>query len=279
MFEIIQSLNNSCALVKDENSNKKIILYKGIGFGVKQGDIIPDNDQYQVFSLKNEDPSKLNEIIKYTDPLYIEIAGEILAVAKKHLPEVDDKILLALADHIEFAVYRIKNNIAISNPFAQDITILFDQQYQIALLAKQIIAKKCNVEINAEEIAFITLHIQTATTKSATVANFIELTRIVNKYLNIMEKDFNIKIDNNTVFYNRFLSHIKYMLVRIERNEQLSLDISDVIKDKYQYSYNLATAVCNEISETFQNKLSQVEVGYLALHIERIKDDELNKTK
>jgi transcriptional antiterminator len=278
MLQIVRVLNNSCVLVKDDKDVEKIILYNGIGFAKRPGEYIEQKDEYQIYSLANEDKNKIHEIVAHTDPLFIEVASEIIQLAKSKLEGVDDKILIALADHIEFAVYRIKNNIAITNPFSQDISVLFDQEYAVAQEARKIILDKCNVSINNEEVAFITLHIHTSLTSSRKVNNFLELTRIVNKYLGIMEKDFEINIDNNTVFYNRFLTHIKYMLIRMEKNEVLSVDISDFIKLKYEYSYSLAQKICKEISVGFNYPLEEVEVSYLAIHIERIKTDEIERS-
>ncbi|MDD3810490.1 MAG: PRD domain-containing protein [Erysipelotrichaceae bacterium] len=279
MYLILRVLNNSCVLVKDENNVEIIILHNGIGFARKPGDHIEKSDDYQIYSLENEDTRRIKELVTNTNPLFIEVAGEIISLAKQKLSGVDDKILVALADHIEFVVYRIENGIAITNPFSQDISILFEDEYAVALEAKKIIYERCGVEINEDEVAFITLHIHTALTKSSKVNNFIELTRIVNKYLGIMERDFEIKIDNNTVFYNRFLTHIKYMLVRIERNEELSVDISEFIRLKYEYAYSLAQKICIEISKNFNHPLNDAEISYLAIHIERIKNDEIERSK
>lgn len=279
MYLILRVLNNSCVLVKDENNVETIILYNGIGFAKKPGDYIEKSDDYQIYSLENEDSKRIKELVTNTNPLFIEVAGEIISLAKQKLSGVDDKILVALADHIEFVVYRIENGIAITNPFSQDISILFEDEYAVALEAKKIIYERCGVTINDDEVAFITLHIHTALTKSSKVNSFIELTRIVNKYLGIMERDYEIKIDNNTIFYNRFLTHIKYMLVRIERNEELSVDISEFIKLKYEYAYSLAQKICIEISKNFKHPLNDAEISYLAIHIERIKNDEIERSK
>ena len=59
-------------------------------------------------------------------PEFLEIADEILREAKKTFGDtIDRRILFSLADHISFAVGRIRNHEQISNPLTDDIKVLF----------------------------------------------------------------------------------------------------------------------------------------------------------
>ena len=52
-------------------------------------------------------------------PVFIEIASDIIRFAQEQFDHVDTKILLPLADHIDFAIKRIQENVNMSNPFTR----------------------------------------------------------------------------------------------------------------------------------------------------------------
>ena len=45
---------------------------------------------------------------------------------------IDRSILFPMADHMEYAVRRIKNREQISNPLTEDIRLLFHREYKVA---------------------------------------------------------------------------------------------------------------------------------------------------
>ena len=64
-------------------------------------------------------------LVKSVDPVFLEIANEVLRQAECTFGKIDKRILFPLADHISFAVARMKNGEQISNPLTGDIHALF----------------------------------------------------------------------------------------------------------------------------------------------------------
>ena len=62
--------------------------------------------------------------------------------AQTQFATIDYMIQFALADHIAFAIKRMKNNITIVNPFSTDISLLYKKEYEIALQGAKIIEDK-----------------------------------------------------------------------------------------------------------------------------------------
>ena len=62
-----------------------------------------------------------------------------LSLNKREIGKVEHDILLSLADHIYFAIKRIKEKDFPSNPFNMDIQLMFPDEYSVALKAKDVI--------------------------------------------------------------------------------------------------------------------------------------------
>lgn len=156
-----------------------------------------------------------------------------------------------------------------SNPFTYDIRLLFPDEYEVALKSKEIIKSFINKEINNDEVGFITLHIHSAISSNK-VGESMEAARVVHESIIKLQTDLNIKIDVESISYARLMNHIKFLIIRLNTNEQLQMDISEFTKDKFPFAYEQAVRMCDDLSKVLHKELPESEVGYLALHLERI---------
>ena len=65
-----------------------------------------------------------------------------------------------MADHIEFAVKRIRNHEPISNPLTDDIRILFHMEFKTAQYIRPILKEHFGIEIDDDEIGYLAMHIE-----------------------------------------------------------------------------------------------------------------------
>lgn len=270
MYQVVKVLNNNTILAKDDNE-EVIIMYKGIGFGKKVNDTleVPSQAKKYLMQKSYQAKEKMMKVTDYIQPEYLEIAAAIIKEATLHFEEVNHDILVPLADHIYYAVKRMDENIMPSNPFSYDIQLLFPEEYEVALKSKDIIKKMVNKEINDDEVGFITLHIHSAVSNNK-VGESMEAARVVHESITKLEKDLNTKIDNHSISYARLMNHIKFLIIRLNTNEKLQMDISEFTKDKFPFAYQQADNMCKALSNVLKKELPESEVGYLALHLERI---------
>ena len=70
-----------------------------------------------MYSLKTDtERGNAGALARTVAPEYLEIADEILGEAEKAFGTIDRRILFTMADHIAFAVDRIRGHEQISNP-------------------------------------------------------------------------------------------------------------------------------------------------------------------
>ena len=157
-YEVIGTLNNNGVVAKDELNKEVILLGKGIGFKRKAGDVIENpGKNIKCYSLEKNTGKN---VLQGVDPIFLEIANEIIRYAEKEFGDIDTKILLPLADNIAISIDRIKNDMVISNPLTCDIRLLFADEYEVATKARKIIKRRLGYEITDDEIGYISLQNQ-----------------------------------------------------------------------------------------------------------------------
>lgn len=263
MYTIFKVLNHN-ALMVTRGNNYYLVLDKGIGFKRKADECISLGEYSTVYELKDQKSS-------HSDPIFLEITNEIIQAAKVKFPDIDTNILLPLSDHISFAIERIQKDLIISNPFTEEIRLLNPEEYSIALQARDLIKKYTDICINDDEVGYITLHIHSAISNTK-VNQSILLAQVVQDSLNTIHNNLNIQFDSTSLAYSRLITHIKYMIKRIETNEKLTLDMDEFILNQYPIPYRIAEDIIKDISISLQCSIPRIEVGYLALHIQRVID-------
>ena len=276
MFRVIKALNHNGVLAVDMDTYKEyILLGKGIGFGKKVNERMEAPEDVHIYLLQKETergPSR--ELINEIAPEILEITNNIIVEAEKIFKKVDENILCPLADHIAYAIKRIKNNEQISNPLTQDIKALFPEEYEVACKGKDIIKEIEGVEINEDEIGYIALHIHSSLGNEK-VSQAMEIAILVRACITSIEDSIGKKIDIESLSYNRLMSHIKYMAARILKGETIKLDMNDYISERFPKSFEIAEGICRKLGRELKKDIKDVEIGYLAMHIERVFSDEL----
>lgn len=272
MYVVVKVLNNNALLAKKDAQNTEYVLVgSGIGFHRKPGESFEDIAGAKIYELQKEtDKGPSMAIINSVDPMYLEISNEIIALAQEKFPDLDTNILLPLADHIAFAIERVKNNMDIANPFSNDIRLLFPEEFDIAMAGQSIIEHYCGTKVSEDELGYVTLHIHAARSDEKVDQSML-VAVIVNESIKEIEEECNIKIDVRSLSYSRLLMHMKYMLARLASGEKLNLDMEEYTKTNFPYSYQTAKNICRRIQDVVHKQVPTIEIGYLALHIERIR--------
>ena len=168
MYRVIKVLNNNSILALSSPGNDEvIILGKGIGFGKKVSETLKDVKDAKIYTLqsKKSTPGEGLKSAASVKPEFLEIANDIIIETEKAFGKIDNTILLPLADHIAFAIERMKKGLTISNPLNNDIKALFKDEYDVALKGKEIIKEATGFIINDDEVGYITLHIHSSLDK------------------------------------------------------------------------------------------------------------------
>lgn len=271
MFRIAKVLNhNSIIGIRVEDSKEYLIMGKGIAFGRKVCERIETRAEDTVYSLQEfTERGKAKDIIKSVSPECLELANEVLNQAEKEFGKIDRSILFPMADHIEFAVRRIRNHEQISNPLTQDIRVLFSREYKVAQCMEQLLLEKLQVQIDEHEIGYIALHIHSAI-ENEKISQAMQIASAVRECISFVEKQTGKIIDVMSLDYNRLLNHVRYMVARSINGEKLKVSMNEYMEVKFPEAFQLAEVICAEMRRSMKITLDDAEIGYLAIHIDRV---------
>lgn len=276
MYRVTKALNHNAILAVKENSVKEyLLLGKGIGFGKRVSEYVEPGEDVRVYSLQSDsERGNAKKMVRDMDPVYLEISNAILKKAEEEFGKIDRSILFPMADHIAFAAERIRKGEQISNPLTQDIQVLFYKEYKIAELAEELLWQMEGIRIDKDEIGYIALHVHSSICDE-NVSNAMQIAAAVRECVAMIEEETGSKIDVQTLSYNRLMNHVKYMAARGMTGEELKLDMNEYIEKQYPNSFQIADEVCKHLSRALQIELPEIEIGYLAMHIERVCSNEI----
>lgn len=277
MYRVEKVLNHNALIGILENTTQEfLIMGKGIGFGKHVSENIEVSENDVVYSLKEStERGDKKELATSIDPVYLEIANDLLDGAEKAFKTIDRDVMLPLADHIEYAVKRSKNNEQLRNPLTDDIRVLFHAEFKVAEAARDIIGTRLNVNLTDDEIGYIALHIHSSIMDQA-VSQAMQMAEAVRECVTMVEKETGKHINTQSLSYNRLLNHIRYMIARTLNGEVIKLDMNDYINASAANSFQVATKICGELSKSLGKEIHNAEIGYLAMHIERVALDEMD---
>ena len=110
MYRIAKTLNhNSFIGVEEGNNREYLVMGKGIAFGKKTGQRVQPGDDTRIYSLTEmTERGNARTIVQGVSPLSLELASAVLDEAEKEFGKIDRSIVFPMADHLDFAVRRIK---------------------------------------------------------------------------------------------------------------------------------------------------------------------------
>lgn len=274
MYRITKVLNHNVVIAVDEEKAEFLIMDKGIGFGRKVGEEAVPKGRAAVYSLKKAtERGNAREMAETIPAEYLEIAGLVLDEAEQTFGKIDRSILFPMADHIAFAVNRIKNKEQISNPLTEDIRVLFHMEFKAACCIREILKERMGISIDDDEVGYIALHIHSALGDEK-VSYAMQMARAVRECISYVEQEVGRPIDVASLSYNRLMNHIRYMVARALSGEKLKISMNDYMRVKFPQEFRIAETVCHQVEKNLKCNLEDVEIGYLAMHIERVANEE-----
>ena len=267
--------NNNVVLVKDTTSNKQLILTGcGIGFQKKVGQLADETKIEKKFIAEDESfKNNISKLALEVDENVFKASSAIVEYTESKLKtDLYDYIYVALTDHISFALKRYKENIEIKNELLYEIRRIHKAEFEIGLWALEYINREFDVNLPEDEAAFIAMHIVNANYSENTSESLL-MTKIVKEILNIIRYFYSIEFNQNEMNYERFLTHLKFFAKRLIKNENKrnsKNELLEIIKEKYNESYECANKIKIFIEEHYEYVVSEDEMLYLIIHINRV---------
>lgn len=270
-YVISKLINNNIVFSQDESGEEIILFGKAIGFGKKRGDYIESSQIIRLFqaSAPNEKKYLIN-LVEDIEPVYIDIAGEIIDLFERQLETtVNDIMIISLSDHISNAVANKKEGIDVPLDIIQQIAGIYPKEFSIGKQGLAIIEKRTGIRLKEDEAGYIVLHYINCQSKDYRSDGKYRLV-FQNKIIEEIEDFFQVHLDRDSLYYKRFLTHLSFLAARIHDNQILDDPESAVYDILIQKNPDLKICVeksAETIRKQFKVEIKKEEKGYLALHI------------
>ena len=267
-------LTNNAVVIDDENQQEKIVCGKGIAFKKRPGMEIDEMSINQTFILEGGgEYSRFEQLLKDVPLEYLELSSEIINMAKlEFAKKFKDNVIITLSDHLYVAIKRCREGMTISNPLLWDIKNFYEIEYDIGLRALELIKNKFHIQLPNDEAGFIALHFVNAEYVTD-IRDAVKFPNQMQAIVDIVERDLGILLDESSLHYERFMTHIKFLIQRIYRKELLSSEdreLSLLMQRKYPREYQCSVKVAEYIMQATGSRLSEEEIMYLSVHIRRV---------
>lgn len=274
-MKLIKALNNNVALACDEQGIECIVTGRGIAFDSRPNAIINASKIEKKYVLeKGRKRKDLDNLMKRISPYEIELASEIIRRGEIRLGQkYSGSSLLALADHLALVLERAKEGMYFATPLEWDIKRIYPKEYRYCLEAVDYLGKKTGYEIPEQEAAFITLHFINGSSDSQNMHETKFQTKVIQNILSICKLYHRYDFSEDDFNTGRFIAHVRYFVSRQISGQTLDidLDIAGVIAQKCPEDYKCAKKIAHFLEETYGWDVSEGEILYLTLHLDRIK--------
>lgn len=271
-MKINKIINNNVISVT-QNNQERVVMGKGIGFQKEEGDIVEESKIDKIFDLNNQEISDRFKTLLIEVPIEVVQAVEkIIEVAKiEYHKELSDTIYVALTDHINFAIERQQEGMAIKNGLLWEIKKFYPTEYEVGMRGLDWIEEIAGVKLPADEAGFIAIHLLNA--EHNNLADYNQVTEMVQNILSLVKYHFRLDFDEESLTYFRFVTHLKFLAQRILSKNPLNtseIELYDIVKEKYKDAFKCVKKIEVFLMKKYQYEMTKDEALYLTIHIQRL---------
>lgn len=274
-MKIEKVINNNLVRSRDAYGREIIVMGCGIGFKKSIGSPVDGEKIEKIYVLQGEEQlCHMEELFSGIPLECIQAANEIVDYARISLGKaLSDYLCLNLCDHIHFAIQRSKDGIPLHNALLTEIRRFYSHEYEIGREALQIIFRRTQILLPDDEAGFIAMHLVNASMELNDMGSTQEMMKIIRSILNIIRYHFHMELDEESIHYDRFITHLKFFVKRVFSGA--ALDENDesfflMIKNQYRHEYACVLKIYEYIRKEYGILLTNDEIMYLTIHIRRI---------
>lgn len=274
-MQVVKVINNNLVKSIDDKNNEVLVMGCGLGFKKVAGDAIDERLIEKIYTCNEKtNSSQLISLLEKIPLEHIQATNEIISFAKASLgKKLNQNIYITLVDHLNYAIERQKQGVVVKNALLWEIKKLYNHEFLVGKEALSIVKRRLDIELPEDEAGFIALHFVNALMDDLSMEKTTSMTKMIQRILNIIKYHFNLELDEYSIHYERFITHLKFFAQRIFMEvaiEDQDEQFIEVLKRKYKREYECTLKVKDYIQQEFNWILSEDEMIYLTIHINRI---------
>lgn len=125
-----------------------------------------------------------------------------------------------------------------------------------------------DIKLTNEDLEYITLHFltnETLTHKSLKKEDIKEINDLINDIFYYINLTFKIDFSNDKILFSNLYTHLIALTIRLRFGINITNPLIDDIKEKMPFEFNVASYACNIIAKRYNKKISDDEIGFIAV--------------
>lgn len=276
-MKIEKVFNNNVVQVLGINNEEIIVMGKGLGFQKKSGDEVNQDLIEKRFILQNTDTDMVGELSRVyvdLDSEEMDLVLEIIHQGQEKLGQTFDiSLYIALADHLHYTIQRTREGLTLQNPLAWEVRKFYPEEFQLGKDTIELVKEKMKLQLADDEAASIALHFINAQKDGGLLEKNRLISKIVSDILEIVRLHFGEVRDEESISYNRFITHVQYFAQRVAnglvqgKNDAF---LYEQVKENYPHAFACTEKIKSYVESAYNFAMSRDEQVYLTIHIQRL---------
>lgn len=267
--KVLKILNNSAMLVSDGKS-ELVLLGRGIAFNRKNEERIKSGLEVDKIYALERSANRFKMLIENNSSQVNELViNSMQLLMERNGTDIRPEAMIGFCDHVSIMFSRVLKGESIMNPFLSETKVLYPESFEKAQSIAHQLNAQFDVIIPEEEVGYIALHLQNIVSPASG-----EQMKVMNK-IAAMTSDYitdelKINLDKESLIYARFMTHLKFVVMRLLRNQRSDNIMTDMILSQLSQYRPQAEKIVDIIEQETKHRLSLDELAYLMIHVGRI---------
>lgn len=229
------------------------------------------------FILQNTNTDMVGELSRVyvdLDSEEIDLVLEIIHQGQEKLGQTFDiSLYIALADHLHYTIQRTREGLTLQNPLAWEVRKFYPKEFQLGKDTIELVKEKMMLQLADDEAASIALHFINAQKDGGLLEKNRLISKIVSDILEIVRLHFGEVRDEESISYNRFITHVQYFAQRVAnglvqgKNDAF---LYEQVKENYPHAFACTEKIKSYVESAYNFAMSRDEQVYLTIHIQRL---------
>lgn len=277
-MEVLRVFNNNVVLARNDTGGEVILTGRGLGFQAKPGQAVDAAKVVRVFVPEDgRDADNFGALVAAIPPEHLVLADQALEIARTEMTApLSSTTIVALADHLSFALKRLRQGIDIEYPLRAEVAHLYPDELRVAQRIVDFVNGRTEEQLPDAEAVPIALHLVNAGFSSGDLSYTYQMTGVFTQLFEVLEQTYGRPVDRDTVNAARFITHLRYFFVRAHTGRQLAegaTRLATAIREAYPEAFASAVKLQAVLELRLGEPLTDDEVTYLTLHVARMVDD------
>lgn len=273
---ILKKINNNVALASSDAGEEIVVFGKGVGFHEMPYELEDESVIQRVF--RDVDEKCIGGFANIADDVLL-VASDIVAMADKALDcALAGNLVVCLADHLQYALERTGDGIAIENPLSHEVAFVYPREVELGRRGIELVSERMGVNLPESEITSIALHLVNAEVDGMGSSQDMDLvmksTVILERATQIIEGQLGQQLDRTSYAYVRFVAHLRFLIRRLMRGGCKEAENSGLFRQAardFPDAYRCAAGINEYLKRDYNWSCSDEEMLYLMMHVNRLR--------